>query len=221
MTFAVIRRSPKPHRAARAGLIAAAVGAAAAAFAAAPPAAGAPAPQGIRPASTDVRIFSPMAGTKLAPGLKATRPVSGQCFAASLASQGRSDAWRCTAGNAILDPCFETQPPGGPLACAMSPWSSEVRLLSLAEPVPQSQANHGDQPLIARMPWALELADGSRCTFLTGATMAVAGMRLNYGCAGGASVIGDVHRGGPVWRVFERPAAGAIIREVDVLVAWY
>jgi hypothetical protein len=176
--------------------------------------------QSPRPVSTDVRIFAPLNGGKLAPGLAAAGPVRGKCFTASLATQGRPDAWRCSAGNTILDPCFESQPPGeGPLACAVSPWSSQVRLLTPAEPVPRNEANQGD--LLSQMPWALELADGSRCTYLTGATMAVAGMRLNYGCVGGASVIGEVYRGNPLWRVFVRPVSGAVIKQVDVRTAWY
>jgi len=176
--------------------------------------------QGSHPPSTDVRIFSPLAGGKLASGLTAAASVSGKCFAASLASQGRPDAWRCMAGNTILDPCFESQPPGaGPLACAASPWSSQIRLLTPVGGVPRNQANHGD--LVSEMPWALELADGSRCTFLTGATLAVAGLRWNYGCSSGAEVIGEVYRGDPVWRVFVRSVSGPIIRQVDVRVAWY
>ena len=173
-----------------------------------------------RPASTDVRIFTPLVGAKLATGLTASAPAIGECFAGSLASQGRSDAWRCSAGNLILDPCFESQPPGGPLlACASAPWSAQVRLLKLSKPVPQAQANRGE--LQSAQPWAIELADGARCTFLTGATTALADMRLNYGCPGGVDIFGDVDRARPLWRVFERRAGAAVTRQVDVLAAWF
>lgn len=173
-----------------------------------------------RPASTEVRIFTPLAGTKLAAGLTAGASVTGECFAASLASQGRPDAWRCSAGNLILDPCFESQPPGGALlACASAPWSPQVRLLKRSKPVPQDQANQGE--LSSAHPWALELADGAHCTYLTGATAALAGMRLNYGCPGSIDVYGDVDRTRPLWRVFERRANAPVARQVDVLVAWF
>lgn len=168
-----------------------------------------------RPASTEVRIFTPLAATKLAAGA----PVAGECFAASLASQGRRDAWRCSAGNFILDPCFESQPPGALLACASAPWVSQVRLLKLSKPVPQALANRGD--LSSAQPWALELADGARCTYLTGATTALAGMRLNYGCPGSIDVYGDVDRTRPLWRVFERRPHAPVTRQVDVLTAWF
>ncbi|HKX19545.1 MAG TPA: hypothetical protein VJT33_16200 [bacterium] len=176
--------------------------------------------QTMRPASTDVRLFTPLAGTKLAAGLTAGAPVGGECFAASLASQGRPDAWRCSAGNLILDPCFEAQPPGGALlACSSAPWSPQVRVLKLSKPVPQAQANR--DRLSSAQPWALELADGARCTYLTGATTALAGMRLNYGCPGSIDVYGDVDRTHPLWRVFEHRANSPVTRQVDVFVAWF
>lgn len=51
------------------------------------------------------------------------------------------------------------------------------------------------------LPWALDLANGKRCGLLTGATAALAGMRINYGCADGGFVIGEVDRSQPVWVV--------------------
>jgi hypothetical protein len=172
---------------------------------------------------TDVRILAPLSQGRLASGLTAAgAPANGECFAASLASQGRSDAWRCMAGNIILDPCFESAPPGpGPLACVASPWVSRVRLFKLAKPVPRDQANDDSGRLTAKPPWALELADGSRCTFLTGATWQVAGLRANYGCTNGAAVFGDVDRGAPLWRVFVQHGPAGVIRRTAVLVAWY
>ncbi len=49
------------------------------------------------------------------------------------------------------------------------------------------------------IPWALELANGERCTLLTGATAAFAGQRLNYGCESGGYVIGELQRDELVW----------------------
>jgi hypothetical protein len=214
----VIRRTRRADRCAPAGFALVAICCLIAAGA--PAINAAPAAPSSRPAATDVRIFLPLAGNTIASGLTAVPAAQGRCFAASLASQGRSDAWRCSIGNAIMDPCFEPQPPdSGPLACAVSPWSREVRLLKPSAPPSKNEANKGD--LLGSAPWALELADGSRCTFLTGATLGVAGMRLNYGCQNKAEVIGDVERSAPVWRVFARRPSEAIVRYVDVLVAWY
>jgi len=172
---------------------------------------------------TDVRVLAPLPGGKLASGLTASgAPSSGECFAASLANQGRSDAWRCMAGNIIVDPCFESSPPGpGPLVCFASPWSPRVRFFKPTRPVPHDQANDDSGSLTTKMPWALELSDGSRCTFLTGATTIAAGMRWNYGCQNGANVYGDLDRSAPLWRAFVQHASGAVIRQTAVLVAWY
>ena len=49
------------------------------------------------------------------------------------------------------------------------------------------------------IPWAVELANGERCTLLTGATAVFAGQRLNYGCESGGYVIGELQRDGLVW----------------------
>lgn len=59
---------------------------------------------------TDVRLFVPFREGRLVAGLAAVARLSGRCFAASIASQGRSDAWRCMSDNLILDPCYEGTP---------------------------------------------------------------------------------------------------------------
>jgi hypothetical protein len=51
-------------------------------------------------------------------------------------------------------------------------------------------------------PWALVLANGARCQMVTGATGAVAGMRLNYGCSSKGWVLGTVDRSAEPWIVF-------------------
>jgi hypothetical protein len=33
--------------------------------------------------------------------------VNGSCFTSSNASASRPDAWRCSSGNGILDPCYQ------------------------------------------------------------------------------------------------------------------
>jgi hypothetical protein len=113
-----------------------------------------------------------------------------------------SDAWRCSSGNGILDPCYqrilgdEKQ-----LACPVGgPWPANVVLLTLTQPLPSEPRK--DVSRADTLPWALELANSQRCTLMTGAMPPVAGMRINYGCPGGFQVVGDIDRSGPVWRVF-------------------
>jgi hypothetical protein len=63
---------------------------------------------------------------------------------------------------------------------------------------PSESADFAIDPL--DIPWALELANGERCTLLTGATAVLAGQRLNYGCESGGYVIGELQRDGLVWK---------------------
>ncbi len=173
------------------------------------------------PSATLIRVYAAFGPGALRPGVLVTRRVSGECFAASIADQARDDAWRCMSGNAIMDPCFQGFEGSVPvLACPETPWSPRVTLLRPTKVPARGQANESN---IGRgMPWALEIGDGARCTFLTGATAGVAGMRVNYGCVDGKrSVIGDIDRTLPRWRVFVDPGTGVTVPLQDVAIAWY
>jgi len=98
-------------------------------------------------------------------------------------------------GNQIHDPCFEDSAPGE-VACVADPRQPDkaafIRFgesLQQVTPFPAAPVPHV---------WAMETAEGVLCTFLQGATGAVNGERLNYGCADKSSLIGDP-RQGPVW----------------------
>lgn len=155
-----------------------------------------------------------------APGASGT-PEDGRCFSASLALP-RADAWRCSAGNRILDPCF------GPasaslLICVRDPWGTAApTVLRLTEPLTPGG------PLGSAHPWALETVDGARCTFLTGATSGVNGHRVAYGCIGGAYLLDDVQEG-PLWTATQvtlgpgsagQPPAATSSATVGIATAW-
>lgn len=173
-------------------------------------------------APTQVRLFAPFNPGGLAVGLAVTDEVSGNCFAGSVASPERPDAWRCSAGNAILDPCFQDVTGGsGTLACAEEPFSADVVVLTLTEELPQPTAT-GEPDFAAALPWAVELENGRRCVVLTGATAPLAGMRINYGCDDGSRVAGPVDRTAPLWRVFFQAEDGGLsLDQVGVTTAWY
>jgi len=179
---------------------------------------------------TEVRLFTPfilsasLAGVQR--GLTVTDRVSGTCWTGSLADGGRPDAWRCMSGNRIYDPCFQgferiadAQTNQLVVACAPSPWAGTVVVLTPDEPLPAGERTP-PAPLEG-MPWALELANGVRCVFATGATAVIAGLRLNYSCPDGAWVIGDVDRSADAWQVFYMPFDDYVTRQVSVTVAWY
>jgi hypothetical protein len=169
---------------------------------------------------TQIKLFTPYGVGKLSEALKASSPVQGSCFSGSVADTSREGAWRCTAGNAILDPCFQnlTSDPNL-LACAREPWETQVTMLSLNHPLPETDKKTIDRD--KAMPWALELANGDRCGLFTGATAPIAGMRINYGCPGGGQVVGDLDRSLPLWRVFYQKEGAPALEQVGVKVAWY
>lgn len=171
---------------------------------------------------TNVRYALPYTANGLNPALNVPGRDTGTCDIPSAASAGRPDAWRCISTGA-LDPCYENpfdavEPPID-LACMVSPWSRDVVLFTTTAPLPRQKevemANAPPPP-----PWALELATGEQCEILTGATAAYAGMRINYGCTGQGSIIGEPDRSQPVWVVNYLPPDGLATELVAVTTAW-
>ena len=170
---------------------------------------------------TQIKLLTPFGASGLRIGMAVTEKLSGTCFAPSAASSSRPDAWRCSAGNGILDPCYQRiMGDEKQLACPVGgPWPANVVLLALTQNLPSE--NRKEVSRDATLPWAIELANGQRCTLFTGATAPVAGMRINYGCPGGFQVIGDIDRSQPQWRVFVQGEKSIALEQVDVVVAWF
>ena len=169
---------------------------------------------------TRVRFFVPYVVARLNPALNVTDRLSGSCFAGSVADAGRATAWRCAAGNRILDPCFESGlGDATEVMCSSGPWSGDVVQLTLESPLPVERRNQDDPA--NNLPWALELPDGAHCTLLTGATALIAGMRINYGCEGGGSVLGAPDRTLPVWRAQVLPRDAFATDATAIVAAWY
>ncbi len=170
---------------------------------------------------TRIKLLTPWTPNGLIIGMAVTQQVSGSCFTRSLASSSRPDAWRCMAGNGLMDPCYqrilgdEKQ-----MACPVGgPWPANVVLLTLNQPLPQEERKEPSRDSV--LPWAIELANGQKCTQFTGATAPVAGMRINYGCPGGFTVVGEIDRSQPVWRAFFQGEKSIALEDVDVAVAWF
>src|SRR5215208_1804579 len=125
---------------------------------------------------TDVRYLLPFGPDGLSSGLTSSATVEGICGFNSSAALDRPDAWDClSADNEIFDPCFENPflPPDelGEVACFDDPFSAEVTLLKLTEPLVREKeaADSSADSSIAMgqeaddvlapwaLPWALEL----------------------------------------------------------------
>jgi hypothetical protein len=141
-------------------------------------------------------LFSPWTFDGLRHNLSVSEHVSGSCWENSLSSN-RPDAWRCMAGNMIHDPCFSGSPRADTVACIDGPFSHSVVLMTLAKALGTSSGTPG----FTGKPWALKLSNGSKCSFASGATGVIAGMRLNYYCDNKSWVLGEPDRSSPVWTV--------------------
>ena len=103
----------------------------------------------------------------------------GSCWTPSIAVPARRDAYRCTVGNEIHDPCFRLPPIGDRLVCDVDPaLKTDGFVLKLIKPLPAPST-------VARsfLPWILKLADGSICEATTGTLPAVNGQPARWSCA--------------------------------------
>src|SRR5581483_4511783 len=133
------------------------------------------------PAPTQVQIFNVLSPSgSLA--VHITNTVRGSCFTGSGAI-ARADAWRCSVGHNLVDPCFATG-----AAQVLCPLDGPVSGTGLLDNLPRNDLSNalGDQDAGTRqLPWAIELDNGWKCLALTGATSVIAGKRLGYGCSNG------------------------------------
>jgi hypothetical protein len=168
--------------------------------------------------TTRVQVFRPFANGKLAAGLSVAKSFNGSCWEGSLADP-RKDAWRCFIGNSINDPCFSDSHVRTWVACPAdgTPFGTTVLRLNLTKPLPRSLANRGSPG--EGDPWAIRLPGGKVCTFLTGATFAFHGKRVNYGCTKTLFLAGSPDRSKPTWTITSGTGPKAPPRAELVLVA--
>lgn len=112
---------------------------------------------------------------------------SGSCWTNSIAAPFRTDAWRCTVGNSISDPCFQIPNSTSSLLCNVNPTianSTSTFVLKLTKSLPASEVPPGVPP--SNWAWLVKLQDGTLCTPFTGTLPITAtGDAANYGCAPG------------------------------------
>jgi hypothetical protein len=154
--------------------------------------------------STQVRLFSAFGPEAIHADLTIKSRASGSCWTSSLADSGRPDAYRCMVEHSIIDPCFRA-PSGLTVVCPDGPFSHAVVVISLKRAIPRvTKAAETEPP-----PWGLRLANGLRCSFLTGATWVEGGMRANYSCGKGY-VFGEPDRAPPgLWHIFYKASLNA------------
>jgi hypothetical protein len=150
-----------------------------------------------------------------------TRTRAGDCPSGSEMTP-RRDAWRCFSGNLIYDPCFSSAYDLGSVVCPGAPWLNTAVKIRLSKPLAHKFANHAI-PSPDLQPWALELYDGRRCVFASGASNLVEGQRLNYFCGANSQegLWGLPSRASQPWTILTASSqAASLSARASILHAW-
>ncbi len=144
----------------------------------------------VRDDAAQISTVSVQAATKIINYVPpAPRPgdavTDGSCWTSSVAAPYRDDAWRCTVGNEIHDPCFQI-PDNSKLRCNVSPGNSNDAasiILSLTKPLPKPEG-HLSPATAYDGAWLIELKGGVVCTPFTGTLpFSDKGDVASYGCS--------------------------------------
>ncbi|MEV5880739.1 serine/threonine-protein kinase [Streptomyces sp. NPDC052101] len=160
---------------------------------------------------TQVVTISPWSldGTP-ASGITITDQASGSCFGTAESTM-RTDAWRCTAGDRILDPCFSPDAnPEDTSALCLDGAPNRMVELSVPQGFPGNNDHMPGGPDIE--PVIIVLTNGARCSFTGGGTSTLAGQRQNYGCDNGGYLYGYPSKATALWTIsYSVPNSGASI----------
>jgi hypothetical protein len=188
-----------------------------------------PEPGGTALARTDTRYVVPYGPDRLNAGLSVRETLPGICTDDSIVVSDRADAFECLGdGDQIYDPCFENpfapSDDPGDVACVPDPFSSEVVLLTVDSPLPREKEappGQGQDPFAPwDLPWALDLANGDRCTLLRGTLYQLGGQVVYYSCEQNGAILGVVDHDQPVWTVNYLADGDVASGVVEVTVAW-
>ncbi|GAX58261.1 serine/threonine protein kinase [Streptomyces olivochromogenes] len=165
----------------------------------------------VQATQTQVVTISPWSpdGTP-AGGITITGRASGSCFGTAESTM-RTDAWRCSAGNRILDPCFSPDSnPEDTSALCLDGAPNRMVELSVPQGFPGNNDHMPGGPDVE--PITLVLSNGARCSFTGGGTSTLAGQRLNYGCDNGGYLYGYPNKTAALWTIsYSAPNSGASV----------
>jgi hypothetical protein len=178
---------------------------------------------------TETRVFSPIrSGGELLAGFTVDETNPGSCWEHSLMTSSRPDALRCTfrlskTRSLIEDPCFYGSYGVRDVFCFDSPWDTTAIAIEIrhqGSPCPECPPPPSASSKVP-MPWALELANGARCTATPGTQPVPAGRRENFDCGDGQVVIGDLQKTPAGWTAtFGAPEVDAQLIPVHVSIIW-
>jgi hypothetical protein len=100
-----------------------------------------------------------------------------------------------------------------------SPWEGATAI-ELTEPLPLDLANpDGDPKRFA--PWAMVTAAHEECEFVTGSLGRIAGLQVNYACAGSRLLLGLPTRGRTWTQAFAASSIAKTYRRVALVSVWW
>ncbi|HWC33371.1 MAG TPA: hypothetical protein VG650_00965 [Mycobacteriales bacterium] len=175
------------------------------------------------PATTTVTHVRPVdASGHLLPGYKVTRRFgNANCL---FGSEATGTAYRCFAGNFVIDPCWVTDDPAY-VDCLSEGWSHSVARLHVTKGYDNSGYTRAGSR--GKYPWDVEVVGGIRCGWLQGASGVVGKYRVDYGCGKTPKtvLIGGVDRSKPVWTIRKAHDTGNYHYKQDgrakLAEAWY
>jgi hypothetical protein len=108
-----------------------------------------------------------------------SKTQKGSCWTRSIAAPSNDKAWRCTSGNSIFDPCFESD--NGKVVCQISPEDlSSGFELQLTDKLPKDKEPFNANFL--NLAWMVKLTNGIYCYAMTGTAGEIDGVSFNYSC---------------------------------------
>lgn len=132
---------------------------------------------------------------------------NGECWASSLALYQRDDAYRCTSGDSIYDPCFALPDASDKVICV----NSEDKEFIIKQDVPLYKKSENFQASEGGGSQKIELSNGIMCDNAPGATFMIQNERASYVCSDGTWLAGEPNTEYQVWtikRAFLSPGDG-------------
>jgi hypothetical protein len=150
------------------------------------------------------------------PSINVTSTVNGSCFTGSNETV-RNDAWRCTTGNFIHDPCFSSSKAAGIVLCPAHPWSRSGIEIKLTKALPTA-FGHKQAPSTKGTPWAMRTTSGLRCVLQGMGPFVSKSVFADYACSG-TWLWNQPNRKQQPWTI--KAGAKTPTQTVQVKTAWF
>lgn len=165
---------------------------------------------------TEFKLYRPFAQGSLEVPLQITSKLQGECILPSHRLP-REDTWRCVAESKVYDPCFIKQYSDRKLAiCPHSPWDGRGVEINLARAADNHQRPSLD--ISRTFPWALELADGTKCLSLPRG-MVYDDLPVHYRCEDQSILYGPMQRCRTPWTMLQN--VGTSVQTGVIKRAWF